>query len=297
VKDSNATKAKNSATTEGPPPLQPDPIKWKHLVVGVTVLAVAALLQIYVFGVPDLTKVHSLVGSASSKGNDAEASVPSSKGICSAKKLWNAEDLAGYDGSDPTKPVLIGIVGEVFDVSKGAKHYGKGGGYNGFAGKDGSRAFVSGKFTKEGLVPDVVGLKASEVNGLADWLKFYRKDYKKCGKLIGHFYDEKGEATAAYKAFEKEMEKAKQVAAEDEKDKKDWPSCNSRWSQSEGRSLWCTTESGGVKRTWAGKPRQFFVQTSQEKRCVCAPDHMLKDPSLKEYDDCDPTATSCHWDK
>ncbi|KAI5652352.1 hypothetical protein M9H77_29539 [Catharanthus roseus] len=35
----------------------------------------------------------------------------------------------------------------VFDVSKGKSHYGAGGGYNHFAGRDASLAFVSGNFT------------------------------------------------------------------------------------------------------------------------------------------------------
>lgn len=33
-------------------------------------------------------------------------------------------------------------------MSKGAKHYGKGGAYEGFTGKDASRSFVSGDFTE-----------------------------------------------------------------------------------------------------------------------------------------------------
>lgn len=40
------------------------------------------------------------------------------------------------------------IVGEVFDVSKGEKHYGKRGAYRGFTGRDASRAFVTGDFTE-----------------------------------------------------------------------------------------------------------------------------------------------------
>ncbi|ONL94634.1 BTB/POZ domain-containing protein NPY2 [Zea mays] len=35
----------------------------------------------------------------------------------------------------------------VFDVTKGRSHYGPGGGYHHFAGRDASRAFVSGNFT------------------------------------------------------------------------------------------------------------------------------------------------------
>jgi len=70
-------------------------------------------------------------------------------------------------------------------VTKGSKHYGKGGGYNGFAGKDGSRAFVTGKFNAEGLIPDVTGLSPKDIIGIVDWAKFYRKDYIPKGKLIG----------------------------------------------------------------------------------------------------------------
>lgn len=33
-------------------------------------------------------------------------------------------------------------------MSKGKKHYGKGGAYEGFTGKDASRAFVSGDFSE-----------------------------------------------------------------------------------------------------------------------------------------------------
>lgn len=46
---------------------------------------------------------------------------------------------------------VTSILGEVFDVSNGAKHYGKGGAYEGFAGKDASRSFVSGDFTEVGV--------------------------------------------------------------------------------------------------------------------------------------------------
>lgn len=153
------------------------------------------------------------------------------------------------------------MIGQVFDVTKGSKHYGKGGGYNGFAGKDGSRAFVSGllsrhsificslfkqahslmfsqgKFDAEGLTPDVSGLKDADYGSLNEWLAFYRKDYKSCGKLIGQFYDSLGKATPAKEQFEISLEKSKKAAADDEAEKKEWPSCNSRWSEAVRRFL------------------------------------------------------------
>ena len=53
-------------------------------------------------------------------------------------------------------------MGEVFDVTKGARHYGKGGSYSFFTGRDGSRAFTTGDF-KDGLTDDLNGLKPLEV--------------------------------------------------------------------------------------------------------------------------------------
>jgi len=282
-----------------PTALKYDPTRWDLLLFGLTIMVIGVLLQIYVFGVPDLTTAISLETGKPIKAETSSHSnyLASSKGICSNNKLWKKEDLAQYDGSDETKPILLAVIGEVFDVTKGGKHYGKEGGYSGFAGKDGSRAFVTGKFDAAGLTSDTSGLKSKEIISIDDWLVFYRKDYTICGKLIGHYYNAKGEGTAAKTAYDDDLEKARKVAIQEEEEKQEWPGCNSRWSDKEGRSLWCSTESGGVKRPWIGRPRQFFNQASQEKRCVCAPENKLKDPRLKEYDGCDPQASGCSWPK
>ncbi|KAH0467312.1 hypothetical protein IEQ34_004550 [Dendrobium chrysotoxum] len=62
-------------------------------------------------------------------------------------RLWMVEELAPFNGTDEKLPILLGILGSVFDVTKGKSHYGPGGGYHHFAGRDASRAFVSGNFT------------------------------------------------------------------------------------------------------------------------------------------------------
>ena len=59
--------------------------------------------------------------------------------------------------------LLLAVLGEVFDVSKGAKHYAPGMGYSFFTGRDGSRAFVTGDFTEAGLVDDLTGLSPTDV--------------------------------------------------------------------------------------------------------------------------------------
>ena len=44
------------------------------------------------------------------------------------------EDLAGFNGEAGSPGLFLAILGKVFDVSKGKKHYGPGGGYNFFSG-------------------------------------------------------------------------------------------------------------------------------------------------------------------
>ncbi|XP_052484907.1 uncharacterized protein LOC105794884 [Gossypium raimondii] len=79
------------------------------------------------------------------------------------QKLFTVEELALYNGTDDSLPILLGILGSVFEVKKEKSHYGAGGGYNHFAGRDASRAFVSGNFTGAGLTDSLRGLSSTEV--------------------------------------------------------------------------------------------------------------------------------------
>jgi predicted heme/steroid binding protein len=67
-------------------------------------------------------------------------------------------DLAAYDGTDPEKPILLAINGTIYDVSNGRRHYGPGGSYHFFAGRDASRAFVTSCFAEDGN-PDMRGVE------------------------------------------------------------------------------------------------------------------------------------------
>ncbi|KAF4126336.1 Cytochrome b5-like Heme/Steroid binding domain, partial [Geosmithia morbida] len=68
------------------------------------------------------------------------------------------EELAGFDGRDPDKPVYLAINGTIYDVSARRQIYGPGGGYGFFSGKDASRAFVTGCFAED-LTPDMRGVE------------------------------------------------------------------------------------------------------------------------------------------
>lgn len=71
--------------------------------------------------------------------------------------LTDAE-LAQYDGSDINLPIYVALNGTIYDVSANPHMYGPGGSYHFFAGKDATRAFVTGCFAED-LTPDLRGVE------------------------------------------------------------------------------------------------------------------------------------------
>ncbi|KAI9818595.1 MAG: hypothetical protein M1832_004368 [Thelocarpon impressellum] len=72
--------------------------------------------------------------------------------------LLSPEELAQYNGSAPDLPIYLAVNGTAYDVSAGREtYYGPGGSYAFFAGRDGARAFVTGCFAAEHVVPDLAG--------------------------------------------------------------------------------------------------------------------------------------------
>ncbi|KAL2335153.1 hypothetical protein Fmac_016366 [Flemingia macrophylla] len=93
-------------------------------------------------------------------------------------------ELRSYDGSDPDKPLLIAIKGQIYDVSSGRNFYGPGGPYAMFAGKECSRALALLSFKPEDINGNLEGLEESELTILDDWeFKFIEK-YPKVGQLV-----------------------------------------------------------------------------------------------------------------
>ncbi|KAL8711247.1 MAG: hypothetical protein Q9220_004392 [cf. Caloplaca sp. 1 TL-2023] len=66
--------------------------------------------------------------------------------------------LARYDGSDKSLPIYLALNGSVYDVSASPHLYGPGGAYHSFAGKDATRAFVTGCFDTD-LTGDLRGVE------------------------------------------------------------------------------------------------------------------------------------------
>jgi predicted heme/steroid binding protein len=72
--------------------------------------------------------------------------------------LLTPAQLALYNGTDPKLPIYLALNGSIYDVSASPHLYGPGGGYGFFAGKDATRAFVTGCF-EEDLVGDLRGVE------------------------------------------------------------------------------------------------------------------------------------------
>ncbi|KAM9347945.1 neuferricin [Symphorus nematophorus] len=212
-----------------------------------------------------------------------------------AVRLLSSRELSLYDGEEGSKGLYLALLGQVFDVQKGHKHYGPGGAYHFMTGRDASLAFITGDFTEGGLTDDVSSLSPLQVMALYDWLAFYQRDYQAVGLVIGRFYSETGQPTEALLQAEASLAEGQRIKAQSEAETLRFPSCNSQWSAASGGRVWCSTKSGGVQRSWTGVPRKLFSPGSSGVRCVCVEDPSAaeEDPNLQKYDGCPPHADSC----
>lgn len=205
------------------------------------------------------------------------------------QRLFSVEELALYNGTDEGLPILLGILGSVFDVRKGKSHYGKGGGYNHFAGRDASRAFVSGNFTGDGLTDSLRGLSSTEVKSIVEWRDFYFRSYTFVGKLVGRYYDSQGNPTKYLKGAEAKAARGTQLLEKQKNEESKLPSCNSRWSQNEGGEVWCDV---GYPRL-VQRPVEIALTGKMSKRCACFKEDELDQPGLEVYEGCDYLAKTC----
>ena len=97
---------------------------------------------------------------------------------------YSLSELTDYDGSDPTKPLLIGIRGYVYDVTRGRDFYGPGGPYGMFAGKDCTRALAKVSFDEELFTGNTEGLDPHELDKLEEWVEMFEGKYRRLGKLL-----------------------------------------------------------------------------------------------------------------
>ena len=217
-------------------------------------------------------------------------------------RIFTGAALATGVGDAPQ--LLLCILGSVFDVTKGRKYYGNGGGYSFFAGRDATRAYVTGDFTEKGLVDDVRDLSRAQWKELCKWRRFFNETYVLAGVLGGGpFYDVDGvksslllevEATEAEKISTKPTDAAvdaavdapaNQVSYETETDTEtvaaapDHPRCNKRWTSGAGGQVWCDN----------GYPRAVLMSDIGQAKhftCQCVPDSNVLDDEHHLYQGC-----------
>ncbi|KAK4776425.1 hypothetical protein SAY86_005113 [Trapa natans] len=112
------------------------------------------------------------------------------------------EELKLYDGTDPGKPLLMAIKGQIYDVSQSRMFYGPGGPYALFAGKDASRALAKMSFEEKDLTGDISGLGPFELDALQDWEYKFTSKYIKVGTIKKSSVQvEEGSSSAAQPAL------------------------------------------------------------------------------------------------
>ncbi|MQL74295.1 hypothetical protein Taro_006657 [Colocasia esculenta] len=204
-------------------------------------------------------------------------------------RLWTVDEVGLYNGTDKAKPILLAILGSVFDVTKGKSHYGPGGGYHHFAGRDASRAFISGNFTGDGLTDSLHGLSSVEMKSVVDWRAFYLRSYRFVGVLVGRYYDSSGNPTKHLKGVEAKAARGAQLLEKQKIEEDKIPSCNSRWSERDGGEVWCDV---GYPRLMQ-RPLEIALTGKMSKRCVCLKEEELGRPDLEVYQGCDVLSKSC----
>ncbi|XP_077286308.1 neuferricin homolog [Arctopsyche grandis] len=209
------------------------------------------------------------------------------------EKLYTENELSKYNGVD-SDFLYLSLLGRIFDVTKGSKHYGPGSNYNIFIGRDASKSFITGEFSDTSkTLDDVLELAPNDLIGLENWIKMYDEQYIYKGKLIGRFYDADGMETDYMMRVKEKLEDAQREKLLKEKLNTQYPPCNAEWDANTGSRVWCTKRSGGVDRDWEGVPRMIHEPGASEPHCVCVREDLINSAKLKEYEGCDPIAPSC----
>lgn len=157
-------------------------------------------------------------------------------------KVFTLHELKEYNGEKDSKGTFLSILGNVYNVEKGKKHYGPGGPYHFFVGKDASRAFITGDFINENAQDDVLDLSPSELLSLRDWSKFYETEYEFKGKLHGKYYDENGKKTQYWYELNKKLNEAEKAKKGEKDEELVFPPCNVEWNADTGTKVWCSNK-------------------------------------------------------
>jgi membrane-associated progesterone receptor component len=102
-----------------------------------------------------------------------------------SKHNMTLNELRKYDGKGDDGRVCVGILGKVYDVTKGRRFYGPEGPYSTFAGKDATRALAT--FDVNAVKDewdDHEGLSSGQMSSVQEWEMQFSERYDLVGKLV-----------------------------------------------------------------------------------------------------------------
>ena len=102
------------------------------------------------------------------------------------KVTWTESELQLYNGDNETGPILLAVIGEVYNVYKGRNFYGPGGEYHIMAGRDASRFLAKNSLVEESVEEKDVPLNIAERASLESWYWIIRNKYDLVGQLEGY---------------------------------------------------------------------------------------------------------------
>ena len=179
---------------------------------------------------------------------------------------------------------------QVYDVSRGARHYGPGGGYAAFAGRDGTRAFVTGDFTEEGATEDTSGLTDEDAAGLIYWRGFYATNYTFVGLLAGGaFYDAQGQPLPPVAALEAAAARRHALLQRIAGEARVAPSCNTVLYAEAGGAVWCDEDRLPRRATYPHYPARCLCVLPTLEAGVAAAEQ-----GMELFADCAPHEQRCN---
>lgn len=210
-------------------------------------------------------------------------------------RLWTKSELE----KRKTDEILLSFMGIVYNVTAAGKsYYAPGKEYSIFAGRDATRAYLTGNFTHD-LSDNISDLDESTYGDLKNWSSFYEQSYPQVGLLEGQYYDSQGCPTAETQRIYMALAKLSQEAEKQKEESIVLPECNSEWNADTKKSrVWCSKSSGGVERSWAGVPRIYVNDKSNSQQCICYSEESKVDAALakklKVYPGCQIDAQECN---
>lgn len=224
-----------------------------------------------------------------------EARLSKCPGEANPVRVWSKQELANFDGKSGETDIYLAFLGTVYNVSVNAQHYANGAEYNVFAGRDATRAFVTGNFTHD-LHDDITDIDVSFYPHVESWASFYSASYQVLGRIEGRFFDSKGCSTQELERVQHMFNKLEQDKVARREIEQEIPECNSEWnSDTQKGKVWCTAKSGGVERDWVGVPRMFNDGSTNRCACFNKDAHNAEDlgKSMSVYPGCNPDSTEC----